>query len=81
MNVGDWVRKWGELLPQKVAIIDDGHELTYREINARCNRVANYLLDKGVRKGDRVSVLLHNCHEHLCSLPSRFPLHKGSRLQ
>jgi len=65
MNVGDWVRKWGELLPQKVAIVDDGHEFTYREINERCNRVANYLLDKGVRKGDRVSVLLHNCHEYI----------------
>lgn len=65
MNVGDWVRKWGELLPKKVAIIDDGREFTYGEINARCNRVANYLLKKGVKKGDRVSVLLHNGHEFI----------------
>jgi fatty-acyl-CoA synthase len=65
MNIGDWLRKWCELTPQKVAVIDDGHEFTYRELNRRCNQVANFLLQKGLGKGDRVGVLLYNCHEYL----------------
>jgi len=65
MNIGDWIRKWCELTPQKVVVIDDGHEFSYRELNQRCNQVANFLLQKGIDKGDRVGVLLYNCHEYL----------------
>ncbi len=65
MNIGDWIRKWGRLSPQKIAIIDDGNELSYGELNQRCNKLANFLLQKGVSKGDRFGVLLHNCHEYV----------------
>ena len=65
MNVGDWVKKWSLLLPHKTAIIDEGHEFSYGELNQRCNRVANFLLERGVKKGDRVGVLMYNCHEYI----------------
>jgi fatty-acyl-CoA synthase len=65
MNIGDWIRKWSQLSPQKVAIIDDGHEISYKELNQRSNQVANFLLQKDLRKGDRVGVLLYNCHEYI----------------
>jgi len=65
MNIGDWIRKWSQISPQKVAIIDDGHEFSYRELNQRCNQVASFLLQKDLHKGDRVGVLLHNCHEYI----------------
>ncbi len=65
MNIGDWLKKWSELTPRKMAVIDDGHEFSYRELNQRCNQVANFLLQNGIGKGDRVGVLLHNCHEYI----------------
>jgi len=65
MNIGDWIRKWSQLSPQKVAIIDDGHEISYKELNQRSNQVANFFLQKRIHKGDRVGVLLYNCHEYL----------------
>ena len=65
MNLGDWTRKWSQLLPHKVAIIDHDRVLTYREFNERCNRVAHFLLKEGVRRGDRVGVLMYNCHEFM----------------
>ena len=65
MNVGEWVRKWGLLAPKKTAIIDDGREFSYEELNRRCNRLANFLLEKGVKKRDRIGVLIHNGHEIL----------------
>jgi fatty-acyl-CoA synthase len=65
MNIGDCIRKWSELSPQRVAVIDSGRELTYLELNKRCNQVANFLLQKGIGKGDRVGVLLYNCLEYV----------------
>ena len=41
----------------------DGPWLSYGEVNARANRVANGLLARGVRPGESVSVLLPNCAE------------------
>jgi fatty-acyl-CoA synthase len=65
MNIGDWIRKWSQLSPQKVAVIDDGHEFSYKELNQRSNQVANFFLQKGIHKGDRVGVLLYNSHEYI----------------
>ena len=69
MNIGDWVRKRSLISPENLAVIyadgDRELRLTYRELNERVNRAARYLLAKGVRKGDRVAVLLLNCNEFL----------------
>ncbi len=47
-------------LMHKKAVIFGGRELTYGDLNEQCNRVANGLLDLGVRKGDRIGVLSRN---------------------
>lgn len=65
MNVGNWIRKWSRLLPQKVAIIDEDRQFSYREVNERCNRIAHFLLEEGVSRGDRVGILMYNCHEFM----------------
>ncbi|MFC1944668.1 class I adenylate-forming enzyme family protein [Chloroflexota bacterium] len=38
---------------------------TYGELNARVNRLSHALTDSGVRKGDRVAVVLHNCPQYI----------------
>jgi long-chain acyl-CoA synthetase len=40
-------------------------EITWREFDRMSNRFANLLLSRGVRKGDKVAVLLMNCLEWL----------------
>lgn len=40
-------------------------EITWREFDDRANQFANLLLDRGVKKGDKVSILLMNCLEWL----------------
>lgn len=65
MNIGHWVRKWSLLAPTKTAIIEKGYALTYGELNQRCNKLTNFLLDRGVARGDRVGLVSHNCHEYL----------------
>jgi fatty-acyl-CoA synthase len=65
VNVGDWIRKWSQIAPKKTAIIDNGREFKYREVNERCNKVSHYLLKKGVGKGDRIAILSYNSHEFI----------------
>ena len=40
-------------------------EITWEDFNKRANRFANFLLSRGVKKGDRVAILLMNCIEYL----------------
>ncbi|MEE1198655.1 MAG: class I adenylate-forming enzyme family protein [Acutalibacteraceae bacterium] len=40
-------------------------EITWDEFNKRANRFANLLLTRGIKKGDKVAILLMNCIEWL----------------
>ena len=61
-RVGDLLSKRAELTPEGVGLLDTetGAEYTYRELNARANRLANWLRGLGVVKGDRVAILAQN---------------------
>src|SRR5450830_999075 len=49
--------------PERKAIIDSARTYTFSDLNACVNRLANFLVRLGVRKGDGVGLLLHNCAE------------------
>ena len=49
--------------PNDTAIICGEQCLTWSELNERANRLANGLLDMGLTKGDKVTVLSLNCNE------------------
>ena len=40
-------------------------EITWKIFNEKANRCAHYLLERGVRRGDKVGILLMNCLEWL----------------
>lgn len=40
-------------------------EITWAQFNEKANRFANFLLSRGVQKGDKVAILLMNCLEWL----------------
>ena len=40
-------------------------EITWGEFNKKANRFANFLLTRGIKKGDKVAILLMNCIEWL----------------
>ena len=40
-------------------------EITWSEFNKKANRFANLLLTRGIKKGDKVAILLMNCLEWL----------------
>jgi fatty-acyl-CoA synthase len=65
INVGDWIKKWSLLQPQKEMIYFEDRPLTAQEVNRHTNRICHLFLEMGVQKGDRISVLLHNCPQYL----------------
>ncbi len=65
MVFGDVLTRNARKFPAKTAIVHEDTRLTYREFNERVNRLANALLKKGLNKGDRIGVLVHNCHQFM----------------
>ena len=49
-----------EYYPAKTALICGDDRLTWAELNARLNQVANTLIDSGITRGDKVAVLMTN---------------------
>jgi long-chain acyl-CoA synthetase len=56
-----------ERFPENEAVIFRDVNLTYRELDALVNAFANALLDLGIRKGERVCLLMTNRPEFLVS--------------
>ncbi|NUR05141.1 MAG: amino acid adenylation domain-containing protein [Streptomyces sp.] len=52
------VRRQVRATPEAVAVIGEEETLTYRELEARSNRLAHWLADQGVRAESRVAVSL-----------------------
>src|ERR1700693_2471568 len=61
MNIGTLLPGHARYRPNHTAIVIDDCRLNFREFNARVNRLANVLLNLGVRKGDKVATILPNC--------------------
>ena len=65
INIGDWIKKWSLLHPNRRALIFEDRPFTYQEVNLRTNQLSNFFLEQGIQKGDRISVLLHNSHQYI----------------
>ncbi len=55
--------KWKD----KTALVFYGKKISYKELREKVDRLANALFDIGIRKGDRVAILLLNSPEHVIS--------------
>ncbi|WP_378948321.1 AMP-binding protein [Mesorhizobium sp. ANAO-SY3R2] len=68
-NIGTAVSdRWAAVDPDRIALLGyraegDAEELTFAELSGRSNAFANALRAKGVRRGDRVALLLPQCFE------------------
>ncbi len=56
--VDDLLDAAASLFPDKIALIHDPTEITYRQFQEEADRWANYLVETGVQRGDRVGIYL-----------------------
>lgn len=59
-GIGSWPARRARTDPHAVALVDSTGSTTYGELNARINRLAHALRDRGVAHGDRVAYLGFN---------------------
>ncbi len=52
-------------VPDKIFIRTRAAQCTYQEVDRTANRFANGFLSLGLKKGDKVCLLLNNCLEHI----------------
>lgn len=66
-QVNDGARHtWKESSLIEASRVDSARsEITWKDFDKRANRFANLLLSRGIKKGDRVAILLMNCIEWL----------------
>jgi acetyl-CoA synthetase len=68
-NIGaDVCDRWAARAPDQAAILEvnaggDVTPITYAQLRERSNRLANALASRGIRRGDRVAVLLPQMHQ------------------
>ena len=61
--------------PDKEALVQDEVRLTYAQLEERVNRLATSLSGMGVEGGDRVAIMMRNCHQYL---ETRVGAHRAS---
>jgi acyl-CoA synthetase (AMP-forming)/AMP-acid ligase II len=65
LTLGDVLREHARSWPRQTAVVDGETRLTYAELDARVNRLANAWRARGVEPGDRVLWLGQNSHRLL----------------
>jgi long-chain acyl-CoA synthetase len=65
MNVKHLIDRAVKGYPDNSALVYGKTHRTFRDLNERSNRLANGLLGLGIKKGDRVGMLLRNCCEFI----------------
>jgi len=64
MVVGDILARTARLAPNREALVFGRTRLSYRAFDEAANRLANALRGLGVGAGERVAILLRNCHQY-----------------
>ncbi|MFI6318519.1 amino acid adenylation domain-containing protein [Nonomuraea sp. NPDC050556] len=57
-SVPEMLRRRADAAPDAMAVIDNGRTLSYADLDRESDRLAGHLAGRGVRRGDRVGVLM-----------------------
>jgi acyl-CoA synthetase (AMP-forming)/AMP-acid ligase II len=64
-SLGEIVRLNGKRVANEIAVVWHDVRLTHKELDTRTNALANVLLGKGIKKGDRVALIAANCNQFI----------------
>ncbi len=65
MTLGNVLRRVAQRYGSREAIVFEGERYTFAQFNARINRLAHRLRERGIGRGDKVAILSRNCNEYL----------------
>lgn len=65
MKLDDWLAQRSQSCPERIALVADGSEVTYAELEAEATWVARRLTAHGVRRGSTVAMTMHPRREQV----------------
>ena len=60
LNIADLAEHAIDAVPDRVALVCDDDQLTYAQLEEKANRLAHHLIDRGVKKDDKVGLYCRN---------------------
>jgi acyl-CoA synthetase (AMP-forming)/AMP-acid ligase II len=73
-NIADLFESLVDAIPDRTALVAGPHRLSYRALDERANRLANFLKSRGVNAGDHVGLHLYNGSEYPEGMLAAFKL-------
>ncbi|MET8795436.1 acyl-CoA synthetase [Nocardia sp. NPDC004568] len=73
-NFADLFEHSVDAVPDRIALIEEGRRVTYRELDERANRLAHHLAAQGVTRGTHVGFQMHNSIDTMQTLIACFKL-------
>ncbi|HEX2810774.1 MAG TPA: AMP-binding protein, partial [Kineosporiaceae bacterium] len=64
-SLGDLLRRTAARWPAKLALVSGEVRWTFQELDQAVNRTARAFAERGVRHGDRVAIVSHNCWQYV----------------
>ncbi|HEX3822903.1 MAG TPA: acyl-CoA synthetase [Mycobacteriales bacterium] len=71
-NLADIFESLVDVIGDREALVCGDRRLTYTELEARANRLANHFLSIGIKPGDHLGVQLYNCTEYVETMIAAF---------
>ncbi len=62
-QVGYFLTRNATMFPDRTAVVYDDIKMSYLELNTSANRLANSFLELGLKKGDRIAIMVSNSLE------------------
>ena len=72
--VHEIIDRYGDMLPNKTAVVFKGSMLTYAQLRDESNYLAHLLVERGVKKGDIVGVYMDRSAEVIISMLALFKI-------
>ncbi|MGE6593561.1 amino acid adenylation domain-containing protein [Bacillus mycoides] len=66
--IHEFIEEQAELIPNQIALVELDKQITYFELNEKANKLANYLLRKGIKKRSLVAITTSASIESLISI-------------
>lgn len=74
MNIANFFSRYGKYYGDKTAVVFGDRRISFAEIVERVNRLANGLLDLGVKSDDKVALVANNCPQFIEVFFARYEL-------
>src|SRR4029077_15128895 len=72
--IGDLLKRAARRFPDRVALTDSARRVTFTELERDANRFANYLEQRGLKPGEKISTTCNNSVEFVKAL---FGIHRA----